>query len=384
MKMFFRAALLAAGLLAPGLTQAADPPKDPEVFRIGALLAMTGKADWYGTVMSRGAQLAVDEINAKGGVGGVKLALDIGDHKSGVAKEGVSEINRLSNLYNVQAVLTSFSPPTLAVAPIADEKGILLINGGGVSNNLVGASKYLFHNRSLASDLGRAAVAYANDRGLKKMAQLQWKTDAGDNIVAAVEPYFKKMGGTVAAREAMDVGASNIDTQIAKIRASSPDFVALWLFSPDPGTAMKRIRELGMKQPVMGIEYTPDVQKLGGEHMEGYEFVSDYFDPNSTDKWAKDFAAAYKQKHGENPEFYAANYYEAVYLIAEAIKRAREQGGDYYKGANLAATIKANPKFPSVYGGEMTFQENGVAQKRVALFKVEKADKQFQRYLEIK
>jgi branched-chain amino acid transport system substrate-binding protein len=64
---------------------------------------------------------------------------------------------RVRNLYNVQAVMTSFTPPTLAIAPIADEQKIFLINGGGVSNNLVGASKYL-HNRSLASDLCYAAV----------------------------------------------------------------------------------------------------------------------------------------------------------------------------------------------------------------------------------
>ena len=162
------AAWLTAGALAvAGAAGAQEAPKDPEVFRAGAILAMSGKADWYGKVMSRAIQLAVDEINAKGGIDGIPLEVIIEDHKSGVAKEGVSAMNRLLNLHGVEAVLTSFSPPTLAIAPIADEKGILLLNGGGVSTTLVGASKYLFHNRSLASDLGKAAAKHANVRELK-------------------------------------------------------------------------------------------------------------------------------------------------------------------------------------------------------------------------
>src|SRR5690606_12741227 len=163
---------LAAAVLSVTAASAQDTPKDPEVFKIGAILAMSGKADWYGKVMSAGIQQAVDEINAKGGIEGIKLEAVIEDHKSGVAKEGVSAITRLINIHGVEAVLSSFSPPTLAIAPIADEKGILVLNGGGVSTAMVGASKYLFHNRSLASDLGRAAAKRANELSLKRLAQL--------------------------------------------------------------------------------------------------------------------------------------------------------------------------------------------------------------------
>ncbi len=379
--------LLAAGVAAATLGMAAtafaaEKPQDPASFNIGAILAMSGKANYYGTVMSHGIQQAVDEINAKGGVDGIKLEAFIDDHKSGVAKEGVDAMNRLMDLHHVQAVMTSFSPPTLAIAPIADQKGIFLINGGGVSQALVGASKYLFHNRSLGSDLGKAAVTYAHSEGWKKMAQLSWNTDAGDSIVAVVKPYWESHGGTVTASEKMDVGAPNIDTQIAKIRVSNPDFVTLWLFSPDPGLAMKRIRELGMKQPVLGVEYTADVQKLGGKYMDGYRFFSDYFTPSADNPWSQQFADGYKKRYGEAPEFYAANYYEGVYVIAELIKRARAEGGDYWHGDKLAAVLRANPSFDSVYGGKMVFQANGVAKKRVAMFEIVNGEKKFVKYVE--
>src|SRR5690242_5612369 len=155
------AAVAALTLLGAAQTRAADPPKDPPVFKIGAILAMTGQASFYGQVMSQGMKQAVDEINAKGGIDGIKLEAEIEDHKGGGGQEGVAAMNRLVSIHHVKAVLTSFSAPTLGIAPIADQEKILLVNGGGVSNSLVGLSKYLFHIRSLASDLGRAAITEA-------------------------------------------------------------------------------------------------------------------------------------------------------------------------------------------------------------------------------
>lgn len=375
------AGAVALGALSVRAQDAQAQANDPEEFTFGAILAMSGKADWYGKVMSQGIQLAVDEINANGGIDGIPLKAVIEDHKSGVAKEGVSAMNRLINIHGAEAVLTSFSPPTLAIAPIADEKGILLLNGGGVSAALIGASDYLFHNRSLAADLGEAAASHAKELGLNKMAQIAWKSDAGESIIEAVEPMWEEAGGEVVATEFMEVGAANIDTQAAKVRASRPDWVALWLFSPDPGLAMKKVREFGVDVPVIGIEYNSDIQEIGGKYMDGYEYTSDYFTPSEEYPWSQDFAKAYEERYGEAPEFYAANYYENVYVLAEAIKRARAEGGDYWDGAKLAAAIKANPSFDSIYGGSMVYGDNGVAKKRVALFKVEDGESQFVKYI---
>jgi branched-chain amino acid transport system substrate-binding protein len=377
------AALAALTLLGTAPTRAADPPKDPPVFKIGAILAMTGQASFYGQVMSQGMKQAVDEINAKGGVDGIKLEAEIEDHKGGGGQEGVAAMNRLVSIHHVEAVLTSFSAPTIAIAPIADQQHILLVNGGAVSAKLAGMSRYLFNTRSLATDLSRVAVAYARSLGVKRMAQIQWQNDVGDNIVQIAAPLWKAGGGTVVASEAVAQGATNMDTQMAKVRASNPDVIALWMFAPEVGLALKRLRDFGMKQPVVGVDFTDNDAKIAGAAANNYFFANDYFVPSDDNPWSKQFAADYKKRYGTEPGIYAANYYEGTYLIAECIKRARAKGGDYWNGEALRQALLSNPKFASVYGGQMVFQPNGVALKRTALFTVEDGKKKFVKLMDV-
>ncbi|ROQ01833.1 amino acid/amide ABC transporter substrate-binding protein (HAAT family) [Stella humosa] len=374
----------AAVLAMAGSATAQDAPKDPPVIKIGAIFAMSGQASWYGQVMSQGMRLAVDEINAKGGVDGIKLEAVIEDHKGAGGAEGVAAINRLMSLHGTKIVMTSFTGPTLGIAPIADQNNIFLINGGGVGVKMVGASKYIVHNRSLSSDLALGALQVAQEMGLKKMGQLHWKNDVGDYIVSSAEPVWKKGGGTIVATEAVPQGATNMDTQVAKVRAANPDVVGMWMFTPEVGLAVKRVREFGMKQPVIGVEFTANDAKVAGATAEGFLYINDYFKPSDDQPWSKQFAAAYEKRWGQAPEFYGANYYEGVYMAAELAKRSRKKGGDYLNGERLKAALYENPKIDSVYGGQMTFQENGVAQKRVGLFKVEGGTGVFQKFVDLK
>lgn len=371
----------AAALVAAGMIGGAQAQQGTETYKIGGIYAMSGPASYYGTVMSAGMKQAVDEINAKGGVDGIRLEAIIEDHKSGNAQEAVSAMNRLMTIHKARAVMTSFSAPTQAIAPIADQQHILLLNGGGVSNSLVGVSKYIFHNRSLAADLGVAAAAHMKSTGAKTFADLHWKNDAGDSVVGAVKAYWEHDGRKLIASEAMPQGSTNVDTQIAKIRAAKPDAIGLWLFAPDTGLAIKRIREFGMTQPVIGVEFTQNDAQIAGASAEGLLFINDYFEPS--DDWSKQFAADYEKRNGKAPEFYAANYYEGVYMIAELIRRAKAKGLDYKDAEVLKTVLYENPKFDSIYGGQMTIQENGVAKKRVGLFKVVNGKSEFQQMVDV-
>lgn len=356
------------GLAASGLAAQAQAP---DVFRIGAILSMSGSAPHYGTVMSRGALIAIDEINAAGGIDGTKLELVIEDHKSGNTQAAVAGMNRLITVIGSQAVLSSFSGPTVAIAPLSQEKGIFVINGGGVSLRMIGVSQHMFHNRSLATDLAAAAVRRARDRGFKRIAQIAGKSEFGDSVIAASYEVAKNLGLEIVAAEQFATDATNIDTQVAKLRASRPDVVLNWPTTPQAGLVVKRVRELGMSQPVITMEWTREDTKVAGiAHSNGVEVATDYFSPTDDNAMGKRFYDEYVRRHKEDPDFYAANYYEGVYVIAELIKRAKAKGGDFWKGARLTEALWEDPSFNSVYGGKMTFQKNGVALKRVAILGV--------------
>jgi len=372
--------------LAPAMAFAgrasAEPPKDPPVFRIGALLGLTDKGNWNALVMQRAIQMAVEEINAAGGVEGIKVEAAIEDHQ-GVPRVGVDAMQRLRARYDIQAVLLSYSAVGLAVAPIGEEHKIFMLDGGSVTDALVGPFKYLYHNRSVASVVARAVLTVPKQMGFKKMAQMAAVTDDGQSLIRAAEADWKAYGGEITATEQAMSNASNIDTQMAKLRNTNADFLAVWQFSPGPGLVMKRAREFGMKQPIIGVEYTADIGKVAGPHFEGYIFASDYFNPNASDPWPQRFAAEYRKRFNDNPEVYAANYYEGIYVICEAIKRSRAQGGDYFTGERIRAALLANPKVPSVYGGDMTFKPDGTGLKRVGIFKVTNGEAKFQNFAEI-
>jgi len=362
-----------------------SPAADPKEFRIGAILAMTGSGAWYGEVMSQGFLTAMDEINGKGGIDGIKFRAVVEDHQSGSGAAAISGFNKLVNVDRVPFSFTSFTAPTLSIVPVANEKLVLLLNGGAVGPKLVKASPYLFNNRMLAVMHGVGLIQRAKERGFTKMAALYWNDDAGLGTHKYVEPRWKAMGGTIVAAEAHPVGATDYKPYLSKIMAANPDFLALWQWSKDWGIAVKQARDVGFTKPILGIEFTPDAAKIAGATADGYECITDYFDPQSPDPWTKSFVANYKSKFGKEPEFYAANYYEGVYILAELIKKAKARGGDYWSGKALRDALVEIKSFPSVYGGQVVFNpEDGTCKKKTALFMVKGAERIFQKYIEIK
>ncbi len=357
---------------------------DPTEFKVGAILAMTGAGSYYGQVMSQGFLTAIEEINGKGGIDGIKFKVLIEDHQSGSGAAAISGFNKLVNVDKIPFSFTSYTAPTLSIIPVANEKNVLLLNGGAVGPKLVKASPYLFNNRMLAMMHGGGVLQRAKERGFSKMAALYWNDDAGMGTHKYVEPKWKAMGGTIVAAEAHPVGTTDYKSYLSKIMAANPDFLALWQWGKDWGVAVKQAREMGFNKPIMGVEFTPDAAKLAGAAAEGYEAVTDYFDPQGPDPWTKSFAASYKARYKEDPEFYAANYYEGVYILAEIIKKAKAKGGDWWNGKALRQALVEIKKFPSVYGGFVEFNpDDGTCKKKSFLFVVKGGERVFQKFIEL-
>jgi len=343
--------------------------------RIGMLLAMTGPGAFYGQVMSRGAQVAVDDINRAGGIGGYKLALVIEDHKSGDADAGVSGARKMLDVDKVPVILTSYSAPTLAIQPLAVEKKVLLLNGGGVGSSLVGKPN-LYNTRMLSSQTAPFIVQWAVDRAkVKRVTTLFWNDAAGQGVNSAIKETCARAGCQVVAQEPHDIGAKTYTAQLARIKAARPDVLVLGTFGDDVGYILNQARAYGITVPIMGVEWTPNAEKIGGKAMEGYTVAIDRFDPEGGDAKTKAFVEAYQSAYKEVPEFYAANYFEHVkFILQPLIKRVVDRKGDPGRPGEILAemdrALKEGFAFASVYGGDMKLNADGTVLKPMGIFEV--------------
>jgi len=351
------------------------PAEAQEPVKLGMILAMTGPGAFYGQVMSRGAQLAVDQINKAGGIGGRRLQILIEDHKSGDADAAVTGARKLLDVDKVPVILTSYSAPTLAIQPLAVEKKVLLLNGGGVGSVLVG-KRNLYNTRMLSSQTAPFVVQWAVSRhSAKRVATLFWNDAAGQGVNGAIKEACGKLGCQVVAEEPHDIGAKSYTAQLARIKAARPDVLALGTWGDDVGYVLNQARAYGLTVPILGIEWTPNAQKIGGKAMESYVIAVDRFDPEGGDAKTKAFVEAYRAAYKGAPEFYAANYYEHVqYVLQPLIKRVVARKGDPSKPgeilAEMASALKAGATFQSVYGGDMQLHGDGTVIKPLGVFEV--------------
>jgi branched-chain amino acid transport system substrate-binding protein len=344
--------------------------------QIGALFAMTGEGSFYGDVMSKGSQIAVDQVNAGGGAEGHQFELQVEDHRSGNVDAAVSAARKLVNIDGTGVVLSSFTAPTVAVQPMAVDQGVLLLNGGGVGDDLVG-KEHLFNNRMLGKQLLPSLVGWAVEQhGAQRVATIFWNDAAGTSDNEAVKEGCQAAGCQVVAEEPHEIGATDYATQLARIRAADPQLLVIGSYGNDVGYIIQQARRLGLTVPIIGNEWTPDAAKVAGPAMDGYVAIIDRFDPSSGDPEGTAFAQEYQQRFGAAPEFYAANYYDLVrFVLPDLVAMAGQAGRDPTEPGVLAeemtAAVQQGHEFGTVYGESMTFHPDGTVEKPAAVFRAD-------------
>ncbi len=357
-----------AGTPGAGGTATTAAPKG--TVKIGMILAMTGAGSFYGKVMSQGAQLAVDQINAAGGAAGYKLQLVIEDHKSGNADAAVTGARKLISQDHVAAILSSYSAPTLAVQPIAADNSMLVFNGGAVSPALLN-KKNLYNTRALGNQLAPQVLTYIFGQATgHKLATIHWNDIAGQSVQQDVKKFWEGKGGQVVDDEPYKSGTTNYSAELARIKAANPDIIGIWSWGTDVGYIVKQARQLGINAKIVGVEWTADDAKIAGADAQGTIVALDTFDP-SLSPAAQKFADAYKAKYNEPAEFYAANYYDLVYVVKTLVEQAAKDGKDPTQPASLTGAFPQVKSFPTVYGAELKFQRDGSAVKPSAIYAVQ-------------
>lgn len=317
--------------------------------------ALTGPSAQDGGDIKRGAELAVANINGSGGINGKQIELITEDDRSD-PKEAANVANKLVNDSRVLAVIGHYnSSCTLAGAPIYNKAGLLEVTAGSTSPAVSKAGPYTF--RVIVTDAFQGDVVtrwMVEEYGHKKVAIMWENDDYGAGLRDVISASVKKYGGEVVGVESYIFGETkDFASSITKLRALNPDALFIAGLYTEGSLIAKQAAAVDWTPPIFGVDglYTPAYIELGGKAVEG-TIVVGFFHESSTDPLVQKFVKDYEAKVGAKPSTYAAYGYDAMMILAEAIKNV---GPDRTKMMEYLTTLK---DFKGITGAT-TFDENG-------------------------
>jgi branched-chain amino acid transport system substrate-binding protein len=358
--MAFRAALL-AGLGALALLGAA-PATAQETIKVGLIDPLTGGSSFYGQSLLRGAQLAVDEANAKGGVLGRRVELVVEDDRS-VPADGTSAAIKLITRDNVVAILGTFnSSVSLAVGDVARRYGVAQVITSAVADAITEkndpAKPWVFRASSRSSDQAVAIVGYLADVGkVKNAAILEDATDFGVGCGTEVKKEAERRGLKVVGTERFNPGETNFYSIITKLRAMAPESVVICGLITEGAQVLRQSQDLGLKTTFIGnTAFNNDkLLELAKDAAEGMVANATY-EATSKRAAAREFTEKYRAKFNEFPQYTAAQGYDAAVVLMDAVRRAG--GVDREK---VRAALQATRGLSRVESGPLTFDPKGQA-----------------------
>lgn len=335
---------------------------------VGVFGALTGDQAAFGTSTVNGVRLAADEINAAGGVLGRRIGLAVEDDQ-GRAEEAASVVTKLITAEDVVAIIgENSSNQSLAAAPIAQANGVPMISPSSTNPAVTEKGEYIFRVCFTDPYQGKALAAFVrNDLKLDQAAILvDKKNDYSVGLAGVFRKELEGGGGTIVAEQSYTGGDTEFRPQLTTIRAASPQVLFIPGFYTEVGQIAIQARDLGITIPLVGGDGwdSPAVIDIGGEAVEG-SYFSDHYFVGDTRPVVQKFVDEYKRRHGKNPEATAALGYDALYIWANAAKRA----GSLDRKA-VRDQIAATKEYQGV-SGTITMGPDRNPIKPVAMIKIE-------------
>jgi branched-chain amino acid transport system substrate-binding protein len=314
--------VFAASLFAGCSSQKADD-KGQAPIKIGVVTSLTGERALHGTYTKNGILMAVEEINAKGGVNGRKLEAVFEDD-SGNDAGAVNAFNKLSGSGVAVVIGPIFSPMNLAMSPGIKKAEIPTLVIGSSNDIAKQKNQWMFQSRT-ADAISAAAIAKyaANNLKLKKLAILHDTDNFASGGAAVATKTLQDLGMPPVVVVTYNSGDKDFTPQLAKIKASGADGILAWSQQTEAGLIMKQKKALDLNIPIVGSNsyVTKIAIDLAKDSAEGVYSVADYVTTTPVPK-GQEFAKKYKEKYKIDSEFNAAMTYDALYLAAEALKKA--------------------------------------------------------------
>lgn len=368
---------LASALFLGFQVQAAD-------IKIGAAEALTGPAAKYGVAIKNGFTLAADEINAKGGIKGNKINLIIEDEQ-GKKEEAINVFKKL--LFQDKVVMVfgpTLSNSAFAADPIANSAKTVVFGTSNTASGITDIGPYVFRNSVMESDvlpvvikraighfkLSKVAVIYGNDDAFTKSGY--------DAFKAALETNSLPVTTTVTYAK----GDVDFKAQLTKIKETNPDAIVCSCLAEEAANIILQTRSLGMKQPFIGGNgfNSPKLFEIAKGAADNTLLGSPWSSENSSAA-NKAFMLAYKAKFGIDPDQFAAQAYDAMYIVADALnnvtlgKSLDEDREAIFKALPQATHNGATGKFQFVRAAPKNGKEGGYDAKQDAIVNIAKDGK---------
>ena len=293
---------------------------------IGTVTTNSGTAAAYGEAEVKGFELAVSEINAKGGINGKKVKLESMDDK-GDATEASNAYNKLAGDNSVLAVAgPTISATTAAVAPLADQSKLVTIAPAATSDSIE-TGNYLFRTCFKDSYQGEVAARFAAENlKVKKVAVLYGTGDPySSGVGEAFAKAAEKLGLEVVDKESSSsADDTEYSAQLQKIQASGAELLyAPYYYSVAGPYIIPQARSVGFEGYVMGPDGY-DGLKLTGDKSQYNKtyYTTHYSADDNTNTKVQDFIKSYKSKNNAEPNTFAALGYDTIYMIKQAIEKA--------------------------------------------------------------
>ena len=353
-RRFLCGALAAAALLAGGAAQAAD------TIQIGFNVPLTGFAAADGTSARHGAELAVEQINAAGGVGGKMLELVVYDDQAS-PKEAVPIANKLIEQDGVKVGISgSYSGPTRAAAGIFQAAGIPYVSAYAVHPEITRSGDFVFRTSFVGEVQGRAGAKLIGEMmGLKKVAVITLKNDFGKSLAAGFREASGDFGIEILDEYEYSIKDRQFGPIVAKVKADKPEAIYASGYYFTAGPLVSQLRAAGVDVPVIGQEGY-DGQKfieIAGPAAEGV-IITTSLDRDSSEAEAKSFIAEFEKKAGYPADMVSASTHTAVKVVAAALAQSGADDAKAIRDAIAATTLKAST-------GEISFNGLGEVRKNV-------------------
>jgi branched-chain amino acid transport system substrate-binding protein len=338
-----------------------------DTIKIGEFGSLTGDNASFGTSQNNGVQMALEEINAAGGVLGKKIDLTVEDNETKQGETTTIARKLISQDHVVAIIGEVASSKSLEAAPICQAAKIPQIATAATNPRVTQVGDYIF--RVCFTDDFQAVVIARFVLEKLKLNKIAFMTDVKQDysvgLTNIAKDYLAKHGAAIVKEQSYSSGDKDFRAQLTDLKAAAPDVIIITGYYPEAALIAKQARQFGIKATLVGGDGWDgsSLIPVGGKAIEG-SYFSNHFSVEDTSPLVQTFVQKYKQKYNATPDAFAALGYDAMKLLADAITRAGTPDPE-----KIRAAIQDTENFPGV-SGKITIGKDRNAQKSAVIITI--------------